>query len=132
MNSIDHIVMNVEDVERTADWYVRVLGMTRETFDPGNGAAPRVALKFGTQKINVRPASADKVQWFTGEHAVAGSEDLCFLTESPPDEVAQHFRDCGVAVELGPVRKQGARGALRSVYCRDPDGNLIEVSSYEP
>jgi catechol 2,3-dioxygenase-like lactoylglutathione lyase family enzyme len=73
----------------------------------------------------------DKVEWFTADHETAGSDDLCFLTSAAPDEVVTHLKSCGVAIEEGPVAKQGARGALRSVYCRDPDGSLIEISSYE-
>ena len=86
---------------------------------------------FGNQEINVRPRDADKVEWFTATHETAGSDDFCFLTSSTPDEVVAHLRAHGVAIEEGPVKKQGARGALRSVYCRDPDGSLIEISSYE-
>ncbi len=76
-------------------------------------------------------ASADKVEWFTADHETAGSDDLCFLTSSTPEEVVAHLKANGVAIEEGPVAKQGARGTLRSVYCRDPDGSLIEISSYE-
>jgi catechol 2,3-dioxygenase-like lactoylglutathione lyase family enzyme len=86
---------------------------------------------FGHQKINVRPRDADKVEWFTADHETPGSDDLCFLTASPPDQVVAHLKACEVAIEEGPVTKQGARGAIRSVYCRDPDGSLIEISSYE-
>ena len=86
---------------------------------------------FGDQKINVRPHDADKVEWFTADHQMAGSDDLCFLTSSTPDEVVAHLTANGVAIEEGPTNKQGARGTLRSVYCRDPDGSLIEISSYE-
>ncbi|MGA7809331.1 VOC family protein, partial [Bradyrhizobium sp.] len=88
-------------------------------------------LMFGNQKINVRPKTADKVEWFTADHETAGSNDLCFLTTSPPDEVVAHLKANDVAIEEGPVARQGARGTLRSVYCRDPDGSLIEISSYE-
>jgi len=70
------------------------------------------------------------VEWFTADHETPGSEDLCFLTSSTPDEVVAHLKANGVTIEEGPVNKQGARGTLRSVYCRDPDGSLIEISSY--
>jgi catechol 2,3-dioxygenase-like lactoylglutathione lyase family enzyme len=86
---------------------------------------------FGTQKINVRPRDADKVEWFTADHETAGSDDFCFLTSAAPADVVAHLAACDVAIEEGPVAKQGARGMLRSVYCRDPDGSLIEISSYE-
>jgi catechol 2,3-dioxygenase-like lactoylglutathione lyase family enzyme len=134
IKAIDHVVINVSDVERSAAWYQRVLGMTREDFAAKGARAPgqpkRTALKFGSQKINLRPIDADTDDWFTAEHASTGSDDLCFLTDAPPEAVAEHLKACGVAIELGPVEKQGARGPIRSVYCRDPDGSLIEISSY--
>ena len=131
VSAIDHIVINVGDVARSAEWYRTTLGMEVRVFDPGAGKSPRNTLVFGKQKINVRPLGADKVEWFTADHEAAGSDDLCFLTSSAPDEVVAHLNACGVAIEEGPVKKQGARGTLRSVYCRDPDGSLIEISSYE-
>jgi catechol 2,3-dioxygenase-like lactoylglutathione lyase family enzyme len=131
VSALDHIVINVRDVARSAEWYREILGMEISVFDPGPGKSPRTSLLFGNQKINVRPIGADKVEWFTADHETAGSDDLCFLTASTPEQVVAHLRGCGVAIEEGPVRKQGARGALRSVYCRDPDGSLIEISSYE-
>ncbi len=131
VNAIDHIVINVSDVARSAAWYQKILGMEIRVFDPGAGKAPRTSLVFGSQKINVRPRDADKVEWFTADHEAAGSDDLCFLTASTPDEVVSHLKANGVVIEEGPVRRQGARGTLLSVYCRDPDGSLIEISSYE-
>ena len=131
ISAIDHIVINVSDVARSAQWYQKLLGMEIRVFDPGGGKTPRTSLMFGNQKINVRPRDADKVEWFTADHEAAGSDDLCFLTSATPDEVVAHLKANGVAIEEGPVTKQGARGALRSVYCRDPDGSLIEISSYE-
>ncbi len=131
VHSLDHLVINVSDVARSAEWYRKVLGMEVKLFDPGQGKPPRTSLIFGNQKINVRPRDADKVEWFTADHETAGSDDLCFLTSSTPDEVVAHLAACGVAITEGPVKKRGARGALRSVYCRDPDGSLIEISSYE-
>ncbi len=128
--ALDHLVINVTDVARTVDWYRKILGMEVAVFDPGGGKAPRTSLIFGHQKINVRPRDADKVEWFTADHQTAGSEDLCFLTSAAPDEVVAHLKAHGVAIEEGPVPKQGALGTLRSVYCRDPDGSLIEISSY--
>ena len=131
VNALDHIVINVADVARTVDWYRKVLGMEVKVFDPGHGKPVRTSLMFGHQKINVRPLGADKVEWFTAEHVEAGSDDLCFLSSATPQQVVAHLNACGVAIEEGPVAKQGARGTLRSVYCRDPDGSLIEISSYE-
>lgn len=130
ISAIDHLVINVSDVARTAQWYQRILGMEVRVFDPGHGKTARTSLVFGNQKINVRPRDADKVEWFTADHETAGSDDLCFLTSSTPDEVVAHLKAHGVAIEEGPVDRQGARGVLRSVYCRDPDGSLIEISSY--
>jgi catechol 2,3-dioxygenase-like lactoylglutathione lyase family enzyme len=131
VHALDHLVINVSDVARAAQWYQKVLGMEIRVFDPGGGKTPRTSLIFGSQKINVRPYDADKVDWFTADHETAGSDDLCFLTASAPEQVVAHLQACGVAIEEGPIDKQGARGTLRSVYCRDPDGSLIEISSYE-
>ena len=131
VDALDHLVINVADVARSAEWYAKVLGMEIKVFDPGHGRTPRTSLMFGNQKINVRPRDADKVEWFTADHEAAGSDDLCFLTSATPEEVVAHLAACNVAIEEGPVAKQGARGTLRSVYCRDPDGSLIEISSYE-
>ena len=131
VHALDHLVINVADVARSAQWYQRVLGMEVRVFDPGQGKTPRTSLVFGNQKINVRPKDADKEDWFTADHETAGSDDLCFLTSSTPDEVVAHLVTLGITIEEGPVAKQGARGTLRSVYCRDPDGSLIEISSYE-
>jgi catechol 2,3-dioxygenase-like lactoylglutathione lyase family enzyme len=130
-SALDHLVINVSDVARSAEWYHKILGMEIKVFNPGHGKTPRTSLLFGNQKINVRPRDADKIEWFTADHETAGSDDLCFLTSSTPEQVVSHLNDNGVAIEEGPVKKQGARGVLISVYCRDPDGSLIEISSYE-
>lgn len=130
IHALDHLVINVTDVARSAEWYSRILGMEIRTLDPGEGRAPRTSLLFGNQKINVRPKDADKGDWFTADHEAAGSDDLCFLTTSAPEDVVAHLRANGVAIEEGPSERLGARGILRSVYCRDPDGSLIEISSY--
>ena len=127
IDGLDHLVVNVKDVETSAAWYQRVLGMTREDTP---GTPVRTAVHFGRHKINLRPASASKVDWFTGEHAVAGSDDLCFLTQSSPETTVAHLKACGVAIEVGPVKRLGAQGMMTSVYCRDPDGNLIEIATY--
>ncbi len=127
IDRIDHIVLNVTNVELSAAWYQRVLGMEREDF----GADNRTALKFGGQKINLRPTDADERSWPTGACADPGAADVCFITAVPPDEVVAHLHDYGVLILQGPVEKTGALGPIRSVYCRDPDGNLIEISSYQ-
>src|SRR6266403_1719184 len=124
VHSLDHLVINVSDVARSVEWYRKVLGMQVKIFDPGHGKPPRTSLIFGSQKINVRPRDADKVEWFTADHETAGSDDLCFLTASTPDQVVAHLKAHGVAIEEGPVAKQGACGTLHSVYCRDPDGRI--------
>lgn len=130
VEAFDHVVVNVRDVEVAAAWYQRVLGMVREDFDPGPGRTRRTSMKFGRQKINLRPVSASKREWFTADHEAAGSDDLCFLTKATPQQVADHLRACGVEVVEGPSEKRGAMGTIVSVYCRDPDGSLIEISSY--
>ena len=131
VNALDHLVINVSDVARSAEWYAKILGMEIRVFDPGEGRTKRTSLVFGNQKINVRPKDADKIDWFTADHEAAGSDDLCFLTDSTPEAVVAHLKAHGVAIAEGPTKKQGARGTLLSVYCRDPDGSLIEISSYE-
>lgn len=130
VEALDHLVVNVRDVEVAAAWYERVLGMKRVVTEP-RPAHPVTSMHFGRQKINLRPETATQKQWFTGRQVAPGSDDLCFLTKSTPQQVADHFKACGVAIEEGPGEKSGALGTLVSVYCRDPDGNLIEVSSYK-
>jgi catechol 2,3-dioxygenase-like lactoylglutathione lyase family enzyme len=123
VDRIDHVVLNCRDVERSAAWYERVLGLRREVFGDG-----RVALVFGNQKINVRPSGAPN--WATGAVDAPGALDLCFIADLSPDDVGAQLRACGVQVTEGPVTKTGALGPMTSHYCRDPDGNLIEVASY--
>jgi catechol 2,3-dioxygenase-like lactoylglutathione lyase family enzyme len=123
VDHIDHVVLNCRDVETTAAWYVRVLGVTRETFAEG-----RTALRFGDQKINVRPTGAPN--WVTAEVDAPGTLDLCFIADASADAIGAHLRACGVEITEGPVTKTGALGPMTSHYCRDPDGNLIEVASY--
>lgn len=131
ITGIDHIVINVSDLPRAAQWYARVLGAELHEFDPGDGRAVRTSLRIGSQKINLRPVGADIADWFTAGRAAAGSDDICFLTTATPEAVVAHLRACGVPIVEGPVSRQGARGILRSVYCRDPDGSLVEIASYE-
>ena len=124
VDGIDHVVLNCCDVEQTVEWYVRVLGMKREVF-----GEERVALVFGNQKINVRPSGAPN--WATGAVDAPGSLDLCFIADMSPEDVGAHLRACDVPITDGPVAKIGAQGPMTSHYCRDPDGNLIEVASYQ-
>jgi catechol 2,3-dioxygenase-like lactoylglutathione lyase family enzyme len=127
VDRLDHLVITCRDVEISASWYQRVLGMEREEFGPHR----RTSLRFGGQKITLRPASATQEEWFTGAAGgVPGTDDLCFVVTMKSDQVAEYLRACGVAVEVGPVAKAGALGPIMSVYCRDPDGNLIEIASY--
>jgi len=128
VDRLDHLVLNVRDLDTTVSWYQRVLGMAHEEY----GRRNRSALVFGGQKINVRPASADAKDWVTGREVLPGSADLCFITAVHSEDVVSHLRTCGVAVEHGPVERLGALGPMMSVYCRDPDGNLIEISTYLP
>ena len=130
VDRIDHIVLNCADVEATAAWFQRVLGMQREDFSAGPDEPKRIALKFGAQKINLRPMYADKQAWIAAKDTSAGTGDVCFITEAPLTEVIAHLDACGVAVELGPVDRLGAKGPMRSVYCRDQDGDLIEIACY--
>ena len=123
IDRIDHVVLNCHDVETAAAWYERALGMRREAF----GADERLALKFGNQKINLRPTGAPN--WPTGAVDTPGSLDLCFITAQSPDEVLDHLRGCGIEVAAGPMQRTGARGSMTSIYCRDPDGNLIEIAN---
>jgi catechol 2,3-dioxygenase-like lactoylglutathione lyase family enzyme len=126
VDRLDHLVITCRDVEISASWYQRVLGMEREEFGPHQ----RTALKFGGQKINLRPQEATQQGWFTGLGAAPGGQDLCFVVTVSAAEVVEHLHGIGVTVELGPVSKEGALGPITSVYCRDPDGNLIEISTY--
>ncbi len=124
IDRIDHVVVNCRDVTASARWYERVLGMRAEAFGPDR----RIALKFGSQKLNLRPTGAP--DWATGTVDAPGSLDLCFITTMAPEAVAAHLAREGVAVTEGPVPKTGALGPMISVYCRDPDGNLLEIACY--
>jgi len=123
IDRIDHIVITAHDVERTLDFYSRVLGMEPITFAGG-----RRGLAFGRQKINLHQAGREYEP--KALKPVPGSMDLCFITETPLDDVIAQLRQHGVAIAEGPVAKTGALGPMTSVYFRDPDGNLVEVSNY--
>ena len=128
ITQIDHIVMTVADMSKTIDFYCSVLGTTAVEFVPPTGGAARKSLHFGTQKINLHDAASPYVPHAKAPQA--GSVDLCFISAQPLDEWQIHLAHHGVSVEDGPVRKTGANGALMSLYIRDPDGNLIEISNY--
>ena len=123
IESIDHFVITVADLETTLSFYERVLEFTR-VVSPGLPAA----LTFGSQKINVH--QADHTFEPKARRPTPGAADFCLIAGRPLDEVAKHVRDCGVQIEVGPVERTGARGKMTSIYFRDPDGNLIEISRY--
>jgi catechol 2,3-dioxygenase-like lactoylglutathione lyase family enzyme len=123
VDRLDHLVLTCRDVETTASWFQRVLGMEREEFGPRN----RTALRFGGQKINLDTASEKRT---TAAEPVPGSHNLCFVTTIRPPDIVAHLHECGVTIVEGPAAKVGALGPLTSIYCRDPDGNLIEVATY--
>ncbi len=124
IDRIDHLVLTVADVERTVDWYARVLGMTPVTFRGG-----RRALAFGRQKLNLHEAGREREP--KAARPTPGSVDLCLISGRPLDEVRSHLAALGVPVEQGPVDRTGATGPITSVYVRDPDDNLIEISTYD-
>jgi len=123
IDRLDHLVLTVASITSTCEFYARVLGMEVSRFGEG-----RTALRFGRQKINLHEVGRE----FTPRagRATAGSGDLCLISAAPLDEIIVHLNDCGVAIIEGPVAKTGATGPIRSVYFRDPDDNLIEVSTY--
>ncbi|MCC6380077.1 MAG: VOC family protein [Burkholderiales bacterium] len=120
--SVDHFVLTVGDVDATVAFYQRALGMRAVTFAGG-----RRALGFGAQKINLHPAGREFAPH--ARNPARGAGDFCLLTDVPLDAVAAHLRETGVTIEEGPVARTGATGPIRSVYFRDPDGNLVEVSN---
>ena len=124
---IDHIVLTVSDIEATLRFYERALGLERELFKGPEGQQ-RYALKFGRQKINLQDRAT---QTPTKARAPTfGSGDFCLIAARPLDEVLAHLRAADIAIEAGPVTRRGALGALRSIYFRDLDGNLVEVAEY--
>jgi catechol 2,3-dioxygenase-like lactoylglutathione lyase family enzyme len=130
VEALDHFVLNVRDVEVSADWYCRVLGMQREDFRLAPERPARTCVRFGRSMINLRPLAASAGDWFTALDPGAGNHDLCFLTRSAPEAVRAHLAAEGVAIVTGPGPRRGARGEIASIYCRDPDGSLVEISSY--
>ena len=123
IDRIDHLVMTVRDIDATCDFYARVLGMRVVTFAGG-----RKALAFGRQKINLHVAGREFEP--KAAHPAPGSVDLCLIATGTLDAVIAHLGACAVPILEGPVAKTGATGPIRSVYFRDPDANLIEVSTY--
>jgi catechol 2,3-dioxygenase-like lactoylglutathione lyase family enzyme len=123
IDSIDHVVFTVKDIKATCDFYTKVLGMEVVTFGEG-----RKALAFGSQKINLQQLGREST--LIADKPTSGSADICFVTSAPVSEVIAHLNSCGVRLVGGPVERNGARGMMTSVYFRDPDLNLVEVSKY--
>ena len=123
IDRLDHFVLTVRDIDVTCDFYQKVLGMAPVTFGGG-----RRALAFGSQKINLHLHGQEFEP--KADHPVPGSADVCFITSMPLEEARAHIESCGVSIIEGPVKKTGALGPITSVYFRDPDQNLIEVSNY--
>jgi catechol 2,3-dioxygenase-like lactoylglutathione lyase family enzyme len=124
VTSLDHLVLTVHSIEATCAFYARVLGMEVVTFGPA-----RKALAFGSQKINLHERGKEFEP--KAGRPTPGSADLCFLTDIPLAEVVAHLDSLRVPILEGPAARTGAAGPLRSVYFRDPDSNLIEVSVCE-
>lgn len=122
IDSLDHLVLTVKDIDTTCRFYTQVMGMDIATFGVG-----RKALNFGSQKLNLHPLGHEFDP--KAHRPTSGSADLCFITSVPIAEVVRHLGKCGVAIIEGPVQRTGATGPILSVYFRDPDLNLIEVSN---
>ncbi len=122
IDRIDHLVLTVSDIQTTVNFYTSVLGMEEVTFGGG-----RKALRFRHQKINLHQFGSE-FEPKAGQ-PTPGSADLCFITNDPIENVKAHIESHGVQVIEGPVQRTGANGTIQSVYFRDPDANLIEVSN---
>ena len=122
IDHVDHLVLTVQDIQATCEIYARVLGMQVVSFAQG-----RKALQFGNQNINLHQKGKEIEP--KAQHPTPGSADLCFLTSMPLEHVIAHLHSCHVSLLLGPVERTGATRPLVSVYFRDPDGNLLEVSN---
>jgi catechol 2,3-dioxygenase-like lactoylglutathione lyase family enzyme len=121
ITELDHLVLTVRDLDATVRFYVEGLGMELREFDEG-----RKALHFGSQKINLHLAGHEFEP--KAVYPTPGSADLCFLTERPLDEISERLESLGYPIIEGPVPRTGATGPIRSIYTRDPDGNLVEIA----
>jgi catechol 2,3-dioxygenase-like lactoylglutathione lyase family enzyme len=121
IHSIDHIVLTTADLGECISFYTRVLGMKLEHYGDD-----RIALRFGDHKFNVHPPGFDA--GIKARTPTPGSLDLCFLADRPLAQVIAQMERHGVEIEEGPIERTGARFPIRSVYVRDPDGNLVEIS----
>jgi len=123
VNRIDHLVLTVADIERSVEFYSRVLGMRRVDFAGG-----RIALQFGAQKINLHQSGKEFEP--KAQRVMPGSADLCFIIDTPLADAIEQVRQHGIDIIEGPLERSGATGAIISAYLRDPDGNLLELSNY--
>ncbi len=122
VNRIDHVVLTVKSIDVACMFYSRVLGMKVTSFGKG-----RKALSFGGQKINLHEQGKEFEP--RASKPMPGSADICFITDEPMSTVIEHLRSCGVKIIEGPVKRSGASGQIVSIYFRDPDMNLLEVSN---
>ena len=123
IDRLDHLVLTVADIDATVDFYTRILGMRAVTFGPG-----RTGLAFGHSKINLHQAGREFEP--KAHRPTPGSADLCLIAADPLEQVIEELTEHDVPIEEGPVERTGATGTILSVYFRDPDRNLIEVSNY--
>ena len=123
IDRFDHVVFTVKDIDASCEFYARVLGMEIVTFGEN-----RKALSFGSQKINLQQLGRESA--LRADKPTPGSADVCFITTLSLSDVIAHLNFCGVELIAGPVERNGARGLMMSLYFRDPDKNLIEVSNY--
>ncbi len=123
IESLDHLVLTVQDISITCTFYAQALGMQIVTFGDN-----RKALQFGKQKINLHQVGKEFEP--KALRPTAGSADLCFITQTPLKQVIEQLHASNVNIIEGPVQRTGAVGILNSVYIRDPDGNLIEIANY--
>jgi catechol 2,3-dioxygenase-like lactoylglutathione lyase family enzyme len=122
IDRLDHFVLTVADIERSCDFYARVLGMEITTFGSG-----RKALRFGSQKINLHEAGREFEP--KAHEPTPGSADFCLITDTPIESVVRHLDQLDIPIEEGPVLRTGTSGSILSVYIRDPDRNLVELSN---
>ena len=125
--ALDHFVLTANDMDKTISFYCDILGMTLEEFTPSDGGKARKSLKFGNQKINLHRAESPYKPH--ANNPVSGAVDICFLSSAKMDEWQNIFSENNVRIEDGPVQKTGATGPIISLYVRDPDLNLIEISN---
>ena len=125
--NIDHIVLTINDMEKTISFYRDVLGMTVKEFQTVGGGEMRKSLSFGNQKINLHHVKSPFKPH--AKNPLSGTTDICFLSSKPLEKWESIFLNNGIEIEDGPVKKTGATGPIMSLYIRDPDKNLIEISN---